>query len=43
MELISSDQTFQIKVAVISSGVLVGAIAAGRGRKFIKYGIKCVH
>ncbi|KAK3722081.1 hypothetical protein QZH41_019829 [Actinostola sp. cb2023] len=34
MELISTDQTFQIKVAAISTGVLVGAIAAGRGRKY---------
>ncbi|XP_031556449.1 uncharacterized protein LOC116293192 [Actinia tenebrosa] len=36
MALLSTDQTFQIKVAVISSGVLIGAILAGRGKRRIR-------
>jgi len=36
MELLASDQTFQIKVAAISSGVVIGAIAAGKGSMLTK-------
>ena len=34
IELIQTDQEFQMKVGAISAAVLGGAVLAGRGRKY---------